>query len=134
MDELAQRFPEDIEYLTVYDTTVFVTSTIEAIIHTLLEAFLLVALVVFVFLGKLRTTIIPLLAVPVSIIGTFAVLLVVGYSANTVSLLALVLAIGIVVDDAIIVIENVERVMEEERSEEHTSELQSLMRISYAVF
>src|SRR3546814_3797022 len=96
MDELAQRFPEDIEYLTVYDTTVFVTSTIEAIIHTLLEAFLLVALVVFVFLGKLRTTIIPLLAVPVSIIGTFAVLLV--------------------------------------RSEEHTSELQSLMRISSAVF
>src|SRR3546814_3156655 len=98
MDELAQRFPEDIEYLTVYDTTVFVTSTIAAIIHTPLEAFLLVALVVFVFLGKLRTTIIPLLAVPISIIGTFAVLLVVGYSANTVSLLALVLAIGIVVD------------------------------------
>ncbi|MCO6442076.1 MAG: multidrug efflux RND transporter permease subunit [Nitrococcus mobilis] len=114
MKELAQRFPDDLEYLTVYDTTVFVTSTIEAIIHTLLEAFALVALVVFVFLGKLRTTIIPLVAVPVSIIGTFAVLLLIGYSANTVSLLALVLAIGIVVDDAIIVIENVERILEEE--------------------
>lgn len=114
MKELAQRFPDDLEYLTVYDTTVFVTSTIEEIIHTLLEAFALVALVVFVFLGKLRTTIIPLVAVPVSIIGTFALLLLIGYSANTVSLLALVLAIGIVVDDAIVVIENVERILEEE--------------------
>ena len=75
---------------------------------------MLVALVVFLFLGKLRTTLIPLVAVPVSIIGTFAVMLAIGYSANTVSLLALVLAIGIVVDDAIVVVENVERVMEEE--------------------
>ena len=75
---------------------------------------MLVAIVVFLFLGKLRTTLIPLVAVPVSIIGTFAVMLAIGYSANTVSLLALVLAIGIVVDDAIVVIENVERVIEEE--------------------
>ena len=80
----------------------------------LIEAFVLVGIVVFLFLGKLRTTLIPLIAVPVSIIGTFAVLLAIGYSANTVSLLALVLAIGIVVDDAIVVIENVERVVEEE--------------------
>ena len=114
MDELAQRFPDDLDYLMMYDTTVFVTSTIEEVVHTLVEAFLLVGLVVFVFLGKLRTTLIPLIAVPVSIIGTFAVMLAIGYSANTVSLLALVLAIGIVVDDAIVVIENVERVMEEE--------------------
>src|SRR6202043_3761054 len=78
------------------------------------EAFILVGIVVFLFLGKLRTTLIPLVAVPVSIIGTFAVMLAIGYSANTVSLLALVLAIGIVVDDAIVVIENVERVIEEE--------------------
>jgi HAE1 family hydrophobic/amphiphilic exporter-1 len=113
MNALAERFPDDLQYLVMYDTTEFVKSTIEAVIHTLLEAFVLVSLVVFVFLGKLRTTIIPLVAVPVSIIGTFAVLLMMGYSANTVSLLALVLAIGIVVDDAIIVIENVERVMEE---------------------
>ncbi len=83
-------------------------------IRTLLEAFVLVGIVVFLFLGKLRTTLIPLIAVPVSIIGAFAGLLAIGYSANTVSLLALVLAIGIVVDDAIVVIENVERVVEEE--------------------
>lgn len=114
MDELAGNFPEDLEYLTVFDATVFVEATIDAIVRTLIEAFVLVALVVFVFLGRLRTTFIPLIAVPVSVIGTFAVLFAVGYSANTVSLLALVLAIGIVVDDAIIVIENVERIMEEE--------------------
>ena len=114
MDELAGNFPEDLEYLTVFDATVFVEATIDAIVRTLIEAFVLVALVVFLFLGRLRTTFIPLIAVPVSVIGTFAVLFAVGYSANTVSLLALVLAIGIVVDDAIIVIENVERILEEE--------------------
>jgi len=114
MVELAERFPDDLDYMVLYDTTVFVNATIDAIVRTLFEAFVLVALVVFVFLGKLRTTLIPLVAVPVSIIGTFVVLLAVGFSANTVSLLALVLAIGIVVDDAIIVIENVERVLEEE--------------------
>src|SRR5207344_3255081 len=108
------RFPEDLSYNVFFDSTVFVTSTIEEVVRTLAEAIVLVALVVFLFLGKLRTTLIPLVAVPVSIIGTFAVLLAVGYTANTVSLLALVLAIGIVVDDAIVVIENVERVIEEE--------------------
>ena len=114
LNTLAQRFPQDLSYRVFYDTTVFVTSTVTEVIRTLVEAFALVALVVFLFLGKLRTTLIPLVAVPVSIIGTFAVLLLIGYSANTVSLLALVLAIGIVVDDAIVVIENVERVIEEE--------------------
>ena len=114
METLAKRFPQDLTYNVFFDTTVFVTSTIAEVIRTLGEAFVLVAVVVFLFLGKLRTTIIPLIAVPVSIIGTFAVMLAIGYSANTVSLLALVLAIGIVVDDAIVVIENVERVIEEE--------------------
>ena len=114
MDDLAKRFPQDLTYNVFFDTTVFVTSTINEVIRTLGEAFILVAIVVFLFLGKLRTTIIPLIAVPVSIIGAFAVMLAIGYSANTVSLLALVLAIGIVVDDAIVVIENVERVIEEE--------------------
>jgi len=114
MDGLQQRFPDDVRYDLFYDATVFVTSTVSEVIHTLVIAFLLVALVVFLFLGKLRTTVIPLVAVPVSIVGTFAVMLAMGYSANTVSLLALVLAIGIVVDDAIVVIENVERVIEEE--------------------
>jgi len=114
MEGLKQRFPDDLSYVVFYDSTVFVTSTIAEVIRTLIIAFVLVAIVVFLFLGKLRTTLIPLIAVPVSIIGTFAVMLVIGYSANTVSLLALVLAIGIVVDDAIVVIENVERVIDEE--------------------
>jgi multidrug efflux pump len=113
MDQLATRFPHDLAYTIFFDSTVFVTSTIDEVVRTLAEAIALVALVVFLFLGKIRTTIIPLVAVPVSIVGTFAVLLAVGYSANTVSLLALVLAIGIVVDDAIVVVENVERVIEE---------------------
>jgi hydrophobic/amphiphilic exporter-1 (mainly G- bacteria), HAE1 family len=111
---LAERFPEDLAYDVVYDATVFVEASIEEVVHTLVEAFVLVAIVVFLFLGKLRTTLIPIIAVPVSLIGTFAVMLAFGFSANTVSLLALVLAIGIVVDDAIVVVENVERVMEEE--------------------
>ena len=114
LNELARRFPNDLTYNLFFDTTVFVTSTVTEVIRTLVEAFVLVGIVVFLFLGRLRTTLIPLLAVPVSIIGTFAVMLMLGYSANTVSLLALVLAIGIVVDDAIVVIENVERVIEEE--------------------
>ncbi len=113
LDSLAKRFPQDLSYTVFFDTTVFVTSTVREVIQTLIEAFVLVGLVVFLFLGKLRTTLIPLVAVPVSIIGTFAVMLAIGYSANTVSLLALVLAIGIVVDDAIVVIENVERVIED---------------------
>ena len=91
----------------------FVTDTIHEVQKTLIEAFILVVLVVFLFLGSVRATLIPTLAVPVSLIGTFIVLNAIGYSANTVSLLAIVLAIGIVVDDAIVVVENVERVMEE---------------------
>jgi HAE1 family hydrophobic/amphiphilic exporter-1 len=113
LDELRDRFPEGVAFAYVYNTADFVSSMIEKVVETLLEAFALVALVVFVFLGRLRPTLIPLIAVPVAIIGTFAVLLALGYSANTISLLALVLAIGIVVDDAIIVVENVERVMHE---------------------
>jgi len=114
MNTMARRFPEDLAYTVFFDSTVFVTATINEVLRTLVEAIILVALVVFLFLGKLRTTLIPLVAVPVSIIGTFAVMLAIGYSANTVSLLALVLAIGIVVDDAIVVVENVERVIDEE--------------------
>ena len=114
METLAKRFPQDLSYSVFFDTTVFVQATIEEVLRTLGEAFVLVGIVVFLFLGKLRTTLIPLIAVPVSIVGAFAAMLAIGYSANTVSLLALVLAIGIVVDDAIVVIENVERVVEEE--------------------
>jgi hydrophobe/amphiphile efflux-1 (HAE1) family protein len=108
-----KRFPEDLAWKITYDPTVFVKDTMHEVQKTLVEAFVLVVIVVFLFLGSLRATLIPTLAVPVSLIGTFIALLAVGYSANTVSLLAVVLAIGIVVDDAIVVVENVERVMEE---------------------
>ncbi|WP_029079446.1 efflux RND transporter permease subunit [Bradyrhizobium sp. th.b2] len=111
---LSERFPPGLSYLVQYDSTTFVSDTIKEVIKTLGEAFVLVVIVVFLFLGNLRATVIPAVAVPVSLIGAFAVLLALGYSANTVSLLAMVLAIGIVVDDAIVVVENVERVMEEE--------------------
>jgi hydrophobe/amphiphile efflux-1 (HAE1) family protein len=114
MKELEPRFPEDVAYDVMYDTTVFVEATIESVKHTLIEAFVLVSIVVFVFLGNLRATIIPIIAVPVALVGTFAVMLALGFSANTVSLLALVLAIGIVVDDAIVVVEAVEHILEHE--------------------
>jgi HAE1 family hydrophobic/amphiphilic exporter-1 len=114
MEQLKERFPDDVAYQVFFDNTVFVTTTVAEVVRTLVIAFVLVAIVVFLFVGKLRTTVIPLVAVPVSIIGTFAIMLALGYTANTVSLLALVLAIGIVVDDAIVVVENVERVIEEE--------------------
>jgi hydrophobe/amphiphile efflux-1 (HAE1) family protein len=114
LDELSRRFPPDMKKIIFYDSSTFVSDTIREVIRTLVEAFALVVLVVYLFLGNLRATIIPTVAVPVSLIGTFAALLAMGYSANTVSLLALVLAVGIVVDDAIVVVENVERVMEEE--------------------
>ncbi|QVL48334.1 MAG: multidrug efflux RND transporter permease subunit [Thiocapsa sp.] len=114
MDRLAERFPDDLGYTLVYDTTDFVNASLEKVVHTLFEAFVLVILVVFLFLGSWRATLIPLIAVPVALIGTFAFLLAIGFSANTISLLAVVLAIGIVVDDAIVVVENVERIMEEE--------------------
>src|SRR5215471_13321666 len=111
--ELEKRFPEDLVWKITYDPTIFVTDTIHEVQKTLVEAFILVVIVVFLFLGNIRATLIPTLAVPVSLIGTFIALKAVGYSANSVSLLAIVLAIGIVVDDAIVVVENVERVMEE---------------------
>jgi hydrophobe/amphiphile efflux-1 (HAE1) family protein len=109
MATLKQSFPEGMDYTIVYDPTVFVRQSIEAVIHTLLEAVALVVLVVILFLQTWRASIIPLIAVPVSVIGTFAVLLAFGFSINTLSLFGLVLAIGIVVDDAIVVVENVER-------------------------
>ena len=112
MEELKKDMPDGVDYSIVYDPTQFVRSSIEAVIHTLLEAVALVVLVVIVFLQTWRASIIPLLAVPVSIIGTFAVMLGFGFSINTLSLFGLVLAIGIVVDDSIVVVENVERNIE----------------------
>ena len=113
MEELKKNFPDGVDYTIIYDTTEFVQQSIEAVFHTLLEAIALVVLVVILFLQTWRASIIPLVAVPVSVIGTFAVLLAFGFSINTLSLFGLVLAIGIVVDDAIVVVENVERHIEE---------------------
>ncbi|MET3392290.1 multidrug efflux pump [Variovorax sp. 1140] len=112
MAELNKNMPEGLEYRIAYDPTQFVRASIESVIHTLLEAIMLVVLVVILFLQTWRASIIPLLAVPVSVIGTFAVLHVLGFSINALSLFGLVLAIGIVVDDAIVVVENVERNIE----------------------
>ena len=113
LTRLSARFPQDLTYNVTYDSTDFVRDTVHEVLKTVFEAFILVVLVVFVFLGSVRATIIPTCAVPVSLIGAFAGMTALGFSANTVSLLAMVLAIGIVVDDAIVVVENVERVMEE---------------------
>jgi len=109
MAELKKDFPEGVDYEIVYDPTIFVRGSIEAVVHTLLEAIVLVVLVVILFLQTWRASIIPLAAVPVSLIGTFAVMHMLGFSLNALSLFGLVLAIGIVVDDAIVVVENVER-------------------------
>lgn len=109
MREIKQNMPEGVDYSIVYDTTQFVRASIKAVISTLLEAVALVVLVVIVFLQTWRASIIPLVAVPISIVGTFAVMYVMGFSINALSLFGLVLAIGIVVDDAIVVVENVER-------------------------
>ena len=109
MAELKKSFPDGLDYSVVYDPTVFVRHSIEAVVHTLFEALILVVIVVIVFLQTWRASIIPLAAVPVSLVGTFAVMLALGFSINALSLFGLVLAIGIVVDDAIVVVENVER-------------------------
>ncbi|MDP3560103.1 MAG: multidrug efflux RND transporter permease subunit [Legionellaceae bacterium] len=113
MDELATRFPEGMSYTIAYDTTLFVKSSLEEVVKTLIEAVILVFLVVFLFLQNWRTTLIPCIAIPVSLIGTFALFSVFGFSINTLSLLGLVLAIGLVVDDAIVVVENVEKKLEQ---------------------
>src|SRR5207253_4304269 len=109
MEELKSRFPAGMDYRIVYDTTVFVDESIASVYHTLIEAIVLVFIVVLVFLQNWRATIIPMIAVPVSLVGTFAVMSGLGFSLNNLSLFGLVLAIGIVVDDAIVVVENVER-------------------------
>ncbi len=113
MDEIRPTLPPGVEIQSIYDTTIFVRDSIKSVVQTLLEATLLVVLVVILFLQTWRASIIPLIAVPVSVVGTFAVLYLLGYSINTLTLFGLVLAIGIVVDDAIVVVENVERHIED---------------------
>src|SRR6056297_945222 len=114
MAEFARFFPEGVDYVIPYDTTPFVEISIKEVVKTLFEAIGLVFLVMFLFLQNLRATLIPTLAVPVVLLGTFGVLAAAGFSINTLTMLAMVLAIGLLVDDAIVVVENVERIMEEE--------------------
>ena len=133
MQELEKKFPPGIEYVIPFDTTKFVTASINEVIKTLAEAMVLVAIVVFVFLQNWRATLIPLIAVPVSLIGTFAGLWVFGFSINTLTLFAMVLSIGIVVDDAIVVLENVERLMAERQLSPKDAAYEAMREVSGAV-
>ena len=127
------RFPPGVDYLIPYDTTLFVAASIKAVLTTIVEAALIVLAVVFVFLQSWRATLIPMLAVPVSLIGTFAGLYMFGFSINTLTLFAMVLAIGIVVDDAIVVLENVERLMREEHMPPMAAALEAMREVQGAV-
>jgi multidrug efflux pump len=130
MTELATRFPEGLTYAVPYDTTRFVEVSIREVVFTLGEAMVLVILVVFIFLQSWRATLIPLVAVPVSLLGAFAGLFVLNYSINTLTLFGMVLAIGIVVDDAIVVLENVERIMREENATPREAAIQAMHEVT----
>src|SRR5690606_7903203 len=133
MAELRQRFPEGLDFIIPFDTTRFVESSISEVTKTILEAAVLVVLVVFVFLQTARATFIPMIAVPVSLIGTFAGLWLFGFSINTLTLFAMVLAIGIVVDDAIVVLENVERLMREQGMSARAASIEAMREVSGAI-
>lgn len=133
MDELQTRFPEGITYVIPFDTTRFVSESIKEVVHTLLEAAVLVVAVVYIFLQSWRATLIPMIAVPISLIGTFAGLWVFGFTINTLTLFAMVLAIGIVVDDAIVVLENVERLMSEQKLSPYDAAVEAMREVSGAV-
>ncbi|VXB21456.1 efflux RND transporter permease subunit [Pseudomonas sp. 8O] len=130
MQRLAKRFPEGIAYKIPYDTTKFVQVSITEVIHTFFEALVLVVLVVFVFLQNWRATLIPVLAIPVSLVGTFAGMYMLGFSINLLTLFGMVLAIGIVVDDAIVVIENVERVMRTENLNAREASIKAMEEVT----
>lgn len=133
MDELQPSFPQDIEWFKPYDTTTFVTLSIKEVIKTLIEAIILVFLVMLLFLQNLRATIIPTLVIPIALLGTFLGLSMLGYTINQLTLFAMVLAIGIVVDDAIVVIENVERIMAEEHLPPREATMKAMDQITGAV-
>lgn len=133
MKELSQRFPDGLTYSIPYDTTTFVRISVEEVVHTLIEAFILVFIIIYLFLQNWRATLIPCLAVPVSIIGTFAGMYVLGFSINTLTLFGLVLAIGIVVDDAIVVLENVERIMRTDKLPPKEATIKAMNEVSGAV-
>ena len=133
MEELKQRFPEGMGYELPYDTSHFVKASMWEVVKTLGEAMVLVILVVYLFLQSWRATLIPLIAVPISLIGTFAGLWMFGFSINTLTLFAMVLSIGIVVDDAIVVLENIERLMDEEKLSPLKAAIRSMEQVASAV-
>ncbi|MBO9112095.1 efflux RND transporter permease subunit [Agrobacterium sp. S2/73] len=133
VEQLAQSMPEGVEYVIPYDTTPFVELSIEAVIDTLLEAIVLVVLVILLFLHNFRATLIPALAVPVVLLGTFGIMAAFGFSINTLTMLAMVLAIGLLVDDAIVVVENVERLMQEEHLSPKEATKKSMSEITGAL-
>ena len=133
MAELKGRFPEAMDYVIPFDTTRFVSASISEVQHTLIEAMILVLAVVFLFLQSWRATLIPMVAVPISLIGTFAGLWLFGFSINTLTLFAMVLAIGIVVDDAIVVLENVERLMAEEKLPPKAAAIKAMHQVTGAL-
>jgi multidrug efflux pump len=133
MDELKAEFPEGMQFSIPYDTSDFVKATISEVFHTFAEALILVVLVVFLFLQSWRATLIPIIAVPISLIGTFAGLYLFGFSINLLTLFAMILAIGIVVDDAIVVLENTERLMTEENMAPLPAAIKSISQVSAAV-
>jgi HAE1 family hydrophobic/amphiphilic exporter-1 len=130
LERQREFMPADIDYEVIYDTTDYVVETINEIVFTLFFTFLLVVMVIFIFLQDWRATLIPTAAIPVSIIGTFAALLAMGYSANTITLFALILSIGLVVDDAIVVVENVHRLMEEEKLDPKQAAVKAMSQVS----
>ncbi len=133
LEELKKRFPKGMDYAIPYDTSDFVQSSINEVLKTLGEAMILVILVVFLFLQSWRATLIPIIAVPISLIGTFAGLWILGFSINTLTLFAMVLSVGIVVDDAIVVLENIERLMKEEKLSPINAAIKSMQQVSSAV-
>jgi hydrophobe/amphiphile efflux-1 (HAE1) family protein len=133
MDELSVGFPSGIEWSVPYDTTKFVEASIHLVLHTFVEAFVLVLLVVFVFIGNFRATFIPMIAIPISIVGTLAGMLVLGFSINMLTLFGMVLAIGIVVDDAIVVVEAVERLMHEKGLAARDAAIEAMRGIGSAI-
>jgi HAE1 family hydrophobic/amphiphilic exporter-1 len=133
MNQLEKRFPKDLKWSLSYDTTVFIKASIQNVYVSLIIAFLLVVAVTFVFLGSVRATLVPAVAIPVSLIGTFAAMAAMGLSLNTVSLLALVLAIGVVVDDAIVVVEGVLRIMDEEKLDPKAATIRAMEELTAPV-
>jgi len=133
MQALSTSFPREVEWQIPYDTTVFVNASIELVVHTFIEAFVLVLIVVYVFLGNLRATLIPMLAIPVSLIGTLAGLLLMGFSINMLTLFGMVLAIGIVVDDAIVVVEAVEKIMHDKHVSARQAAREAMQSIGGAI-